>query len=273
MTPDPGVLVASQAASHPDVRLGGARGIPGHGRLHAVTPLEQAGDRLDGGRAQPDVTRAGADRDHDVLDRGSAQHPDGARHGLLEGLEEGVGRGLGVGAEPVGVLDDDDAPTADARAHRRELDEVTHVVDLDRQSLGGHDLDIGVGALEGGAALAALTTALLRAEQRCREGTRRRRAARTRRPGEEPCVGHGGRIGNGLGQGGDGRLLAHEVGPDRTDHGGGRCGVTHAGSQPRTVHARWISRWISSGGQVPSTTRYRSGWPAAIARKCWRTAS
>ena len=88
--------------------------------------------------------------------RGRAEHPHGARRRLLEGLEQGVGGALG---EPVGVLDDDDPPPADRRAVGRERDEVAGLLDLDRQPLGRDDVDVGVGAVERGAALAALAAA------------------------------------------------------------------------------------------------------------------
>ena len=133
-----------------------------------------------GGRAQPHVARPRADRDDDVLEARGAEHPDGARGRLLERLEQGVGRGVGVGGEAVGVLDDDDAPAAHGRAQRGLLHERAGLGDLDRQALGGDDLDVGVAAVEGGAALAALPAAAVGALQRRGERAGRRRAAGAR---------------------------------------------------------------------------------------------
>ena len=187
VAPDAGVLVAGQPRGEADVRLGGAGGVQRHRRVDAVAAGEQGGDRLDRRGAQPHVPRPRADRDDDVLDGGGAQHPHGARRRLLERLEQGVGGALG---EPVGILDDDHPEAPDRGAVGRERDEVAGLLDLDRQPLGGDDVDVGVGAAERRAALAALAAAAVGAEQRRGEGPGGDRAARPGRPGEQPRVGH-----------------------------------------------------------------------------------
>ena len=71
-----------------------------------------------------------------------AEHPDRTRRGLLDALQQGVGAPLG---HPVGVLDHDDLPAAQRRAHRRPADQVAHLVHPDRQHLGAHQRDVGMG--------------------------------------------------------------------------------------------------------------------------------
>ena len=79
------------------------------------TPSAADQERRDvrgGRRGQRDQPAPRADRRQHVLDGRRAEHPDGARGGLLDRLEQRVAGLLG---EPVGVLDDDDLP---ARARR-----------------------------------------------------------------------------------------------------------------------------------------------------------
>ena len=187
VSPDARVLVARQPRGQADVRLGGAGGVQRHRRVDPVATGEQGGDRLDRRGAQPHVPRPRADRDDDVLDRGGAQHPHGARRGLLERLEQGIGGALG---EPVGILDDDHPEPSDRGAVGRERDEVAGLRDRDRQPLGGDDVDVGVGAAQRRAALATLAAAAVGAEQRRGEGPGRDRAPRPGRPGEQPRMGH-----------------------------------------------------------------------------------
>ena len=210
VAPVAGALVTSQPPREPDMRLRRPRGIPCHRRVYAVAPLQQLGHRGDRRSPQAHVPAPRADRDDDVLDRRGAEHPHRAWGRFLEGLEQGV---RGAFGEPVGVLDDDDAPGADRRAQTRLLHEGPGVVDLDRQPLGRNQGDIGVRGAEGGAALTAYSAAVLWALQRSRERPRGRGAPAARRPGEQPGVGHGVGAAGGSRQGFDGVLLAHDVVP------------------------------------------------------------
>lgn len=144
------------------------------------------------------------------------------------------------------------------------LDQFADVVDLDGEALGGDDIDVGMGAVEGGAALAAGAAASLWALERRSEGPSRIGSSRAGRTGEEPGVGHLAGVGNSPSQGGDDGLLTDDVLPDRPLGGSrwrggggvGRCVSPgrHAIS-PSWRQRRMTSAWITSGSTVPSTTR------------------
>ena len=244
MTPDARALVASQASREPHVRLGRPSGVEGHGRVGTVTSVQQLGDSGDRRGAQPYVTRSRPDGDDDVFEAGGTQHPDRSRGRLLERLEQGVGGGVAVGGEPVGVFDDDDPIPADRRPQGSLLHELAHRCDLDRQSLGRDDPDVGMGAIEGGATLTAPAAPPVGALKGCREGPGRRRTPGAGWAGEQPRVGHGRLIGHGPREGLDGRLLADEVVPD-----------AHLGPARAASTRHRTSAWICSGARPASTTR------------------
>ena len=102
----------------------------------------------------------------------------------------------------------------DRRPMRRQRREVAGLLDLDRQPLGGDDVDVGVGAVDGGAALEALAAAAAGALEGGGEGPGRHGATRARRAGEQPGVGHGAGVGGRALEGRDRRLLADDVAPD-----------------------------------------------------------
>ena len=155
-----------------------------------------------------------ADGDDDVLEARRAEHPDGARRRLLERLEQGVGRRVGVGGEPVGVLDDDDAPAAHRRPEGGELDELRgpRATLMDRPSVATTSTSAWLpsrAVRHSRHSPAAAGGAL----ERGRERPCRRRAPRAGRTGEEPRVRHRGLVGHRPRQRLDGRALAHEVMP------------------------------------------------------------
>ena len=140
----PAGLVEREPARPPDVRLRGAGGERGSGRVHAVAADEHLGHRVGRRRHQGDRTAAGPDRRQHVLQRGRAQDPDRAQRRLLDRLEQRVRRTPGqVGAlQPVGVLDDDDLPSTGGGRQHRAADEVTDVVGEVVQPGRSHDLDV-----------------------------------------------------------------------------------------------------------------------------------
>ena len=145
-TEDPGtsvasLLVAGQGSCTSDVPLRGTGCRGSQGWIGTVAAHQQVGNRriAGGGQMQPPAPRTNCD--DDVLGGGCAQDPHRARGRLLDGLEQGVGSTLG---DAVGVLDDDDLPFATAGAHRCPDDEVTYLLDRDRQGLGPHHRHVGV---------------------------------------------------------------------------------------------------------------------------------
>ena len=185
-----------------------------------------------------------ADRGQDVFRGGRAEQPHRALGGLLDRLEQGVARRVG---QAVGVLDDHHLP---ARAHRRERrppDQVTHVVDADRQLLGADD---GTSGWDD----AATVWQAWHSPQPCslalqRRGERHRSvgAARARRAGEQPRVGHPA-PGRGRAEDVDHVALADQPVPDR--HDASRLAWPSSGTtRPRTAAA------ISSTGSRASSTR------------------
>ena len=104
--------------------------------------------------------------------------------------------------------------------------DLADVVDPQGQALGDHGLNVCVRAGQHCAALVARAVTAVRALERRREGTRRHRPTRPRRTGEQPGVGHCGRIGDGSAQlGHDGRL-PDDLCPDaRGSRHGCSCGV------------------------------------------------
>ena len=115
------------------------------------------------GRREGEVAAPRADGRQDVLGGRRAQQPHGAVGRLLDRLEQRVARRVG---EPVGVLDDHHLPARADRRERRPADEVADVVDADRQLLGAHHGDVGVGRASDGAARMALAAAVLRSHWR-----------------------------------------------------------------------------------------------------------
>src|SRR5690606_24216218 len=138
--------------------------------------------------------------------------------------------------------------------------------DEDEGAGGGLDHQVGVAAGEDGlAGLAApapgpaLGGAGLALARR-REGARRPGPSGPRRPGEQPGVGHRGRVARGPEQLLGDRLLAGEPGEDadgRAGRRGHRCPSAWSGSSPGAI--RWIRSvivwWIRRGSSAPSTTR------------------
>ena len=89
---------------------------------------------------------------------------------------------------------DDDLPAARAGPPRRDLHDVAHLVDADRQPLGDDPAHVGVRARHRRRARAALTAAghtVGGALQRRGEAHRGDRPPRPRRPGDQPRVCHG----------------------------------------------------------------------------------
>ena len=231
----PGVLVAGEGAGAADVALAGASGV--RRRLHRQTlgADQEVGHVASRRGREHDQTRARADRGQDVLDRGRAQQPDGAGVGLLDGLEQRVG---GLVGEPVGVLDDQHLPGVTAPGERRAADQLADLVDADGELLGAGDSYPGVRTdrdLVAGGTLAATVAVAL---QRRGERDRSVGPARSRRPGEQPRVGHvaGDRPLQPLDHG----SLADQVVPDAHRRACARSGSTRAST----------SRAISSIGSA-----------------------
>ncbi len=151
---------------------------------------------------------------------------------------------------------------------------------------------VGVRADRDLAAGRAVAAALLAAQQRGGEGPGRDRAARARRPGEQPGVRHAGRpvraMHPGRGRGGRPAELPTtascpiSVGkapgrprsiPHRRDAAGGLLGRHRHRVGQQVAHPAWISRLSSAGSLVASRTRYRSGSAWARARNPARTRS
>ena len=103
----------------------------------AVAADEQVGDRLDRRSAQPHVPRARAEGDDDVLERGRAEDPDGARGRLLEGLEQRVGGAARVSRSASSMMMTRHRPTDGRSAASWTRARV--LLDLDRQALGRDD--------------------------------------------------------------------------------------------------------------------------------------
>ena len=215
--------------------LGGAgRGL-GHGGVDPVALDEQAHDVGVAGGAHADPAAARADGDDDVVGGGRAQHPHGACGGLLDALEQRIGA---LDGDAVGVLDDEHLVAAQGGAHGALADELAHLVDTDGQLLGAHERDIGVGARQGRAAVAAAAAAPRGALERGGEGAGRVGAPGAWRARDEPGVRHGvGAAGDGPAQGGDGVALADEVGP-HAGEGAGRGGCVRLGDGPGLPGAR-----------------------------------
>jgi hypothetical protein len=118
-------------------------------------------------------------------------------------------------------------------------DQVTHLVDADRELLGADQGDVGMGAgLDGVAGVTLVATAALALERRG-QGDGGVGAPRPRRPGEEPRVGHPVATG-GAAQCLDDRPLADQVVPD----GHGSSTSTRA----------WMAAAMSATGARASST-------------------
>ena len=166
-----------------------------------------------GARRHPQVHLAAARRrrQQHVGRRRCAQQDDGALGRLLERLQERV---LGFVGEPVGVLDDHDAPVTDGRPGGGLADEFLGIVDADRQALGGDDDEVGVHPGEHGLAAGAVAAAGVRlALQRRGERQRDDRATRPRRAGDQPALAHAVTRSR-LGQLADDVMLTRQPGPD-----------------------------------------------------------
>ncbi len=211
-------LVERQRPGPADVALARAGGVRRQPLLDAAGDQE-AGDLRGGRRGQGHQPAAGPDRRQHVLDGRCAEHPHGAAVRLLDRLEQRVASLLG---EPVGVLDDEDLPAVAHRAERRPADQVAHLVDADRELLGADHRHVCVGPREHGVAGVAAVRAVgsdaaLRALQRRGERDCGVAAARARRTGEQPGMGHPVARHGPL-QEVDGRPLADEGAPDAGGH-------------------------------------------------------
>ena len=162
-----------------------------------VAAHEQLGDGV--GRRDPQGHQAapGADGGQDVVGARGAQEPHGLRRRLLDGLEQHIGGALG---HAIGVLDEDDAPTARPGPPLGLTDELLNLVHGDEELVGGQAHDVGVGAGQDVAAGLAAPAArdLPRALEGGGEGAGGHRAAGAGRAGDEPGVGHGGGVSVGL---------------------------------------------------------------------------
>ncbi len=240
-------------------------------RVDVIAADQNLRDGLRGRRPQCEHPAPGTDGDGDVVGVGRrrAEQENGVRRRLLDGLQQCVGGTLG---QPVGVLDEHDLEPPGCRPAGRQLNDRAHLLHRDRQALGRHRADVGVGGGQHRPAVRALPAAAVLALQRGRERAGGDGAARPRRAGEQPGVGHrrgrdtrlpAGRR-DGKSQHVDGRLLADHV-------------VEDGGVRP-IQHVRPVSRSSPSGGRAHGRTtgpaacpvrpasRSVRRWPAAAVR-------
>ena len=197
----------------------------------AVAADEQVGHRLDRRSPQPHVPRTGAEGDDDVLERGRAEDPDGARGRLLEGLEQRVGRRRSVSRSASSTMMTRHRPT-DGRSAASWTRARVSSTRIDRPSVAMTVTSAWVPSI----AVRHSRQIPQPSSGHCSAAANARaadRPARARRAGEQPGVGHRGRVGHRSGERGDGVRLADDVVPDAHDaHLQCECRRRAAGASP-----------------------------------------
>jgi hypothetical protein len=160
-------------------------------RFNAIARLQQSGHGRNarGLKRQQSAARPNG-CDHIVRCWGT-QHPHCPWRRLLNAFEQCVSTAFG---DPISVLDHNDLPPSQGRAHGRTANKLAHFVDADRELLGTYQRDVGMRTGQRRTTCGARPAAS-RAALQCRgEGSRRVRSSRTGRAGEQPGVAHGMRL-------------------------------------------------------------------------------
>ena len=236
---DAGALVAGEPPGQADVATGrpARRTAPSAGSMPSRRTSRSATASTGGVRSRT-WRRPRADGDDDVLDATARR---GSRRSAAVGSSSALSRASAarsVRRSASSTIMTRQRPTEGAAPP--PATSAAGVLDPDRQPLGGLDRDVGVGAVERGAALAADAAPAVRALQRGGERPGRHRPAGAGRPGEQPRVGHGGRVGRPPGCRVATRVrLSDDVVPDAHDVGSRRGGAARGrrgpgrGSRPR----------------------------------------
>ena len=120
-------------------------------------------------------------RDHIVGGRRTQDpHRSGSR--LLNAFQQCIGSAFG---DPISILDHNDLPPSQSRAHGRPADKLAHLVDADRQQLSTHQRDVRVRTGQRRTTLGALPAASRAALQRRRESPTPHSSGRNR---EDPST-------------------------------------------------------------------------------------
>jgi hypothetical protein len=129
LPPFPSTFVAGQHPSPTDMSLGDSGRVRRKLGFDTIAGLEQSGDTGDARRLQGQQSTPRPDRrDHIVSGRGT-QDPHGSGSRLLDALQQCISTAFG---DPISVLDHNDLPPSQSRAHRRPANQLTHLVDADR---------------------------------------------------------------------------------------------------------------------------------------------